>query len=219
MIDGESMTTLYFVRHGESESNLRTQFAGSLDMPLTQRGREQASLTAEHLARMPIEAVYSSDLSRAFDTGRTIADMLDIPIYATSQLREIYAGDWEGKSYSELEISFPDSYGVWRNQIGLAVCPNGESVAELQQRISACIASIVEKHPNDTICIATHATPIRVMECLWTDTPLKYMHTIPWVSNASITVAQYDENGVGQLLVRDFHTHLGNLSTKLAKNV
>lgn len=213
------MTTLYFVRHGESESNLITQFAGSLDMPLTERGREQASLTAEHLARMPIGAVYSSDLSRAFETGRKIAEKRGIPIYATSQLREIYAGRWEGKSYSELESEFPDSYSVWRNQIGLAVCPKGESVADLQQRVSACIAAIVEKHPNDTVCIATHATPIRVMECLWTDTPLKNMHTIPWVSNASVTVAQYDENGVGKLLVRDFHTHLGDLSTKLANNV
>lgn len=219
MIDGESMTTLYFVRHGESESNLITQFAGSLDMPLTQRGREQASLTAEHLARMPITAVYSSDLSRAYDTGRAIADKLGVPIYAISQLREIYAGDWEGKCYSELEVAFSDSYSVWRNQIGLAVCPNGESVAELQQRISSCIETIVEKHPNDTVCIATHATPIRVMECIWTDTPLKNMHTIPWVSNASITVAKYDGNGSGQLLVRDYHTHLGELSTKLAKNV
>lgn len=213
------MTTVYFVRHGESESNLIAQFAGSLDMPLTQRGREQARQTALHMKRMPIKAVYASDLCRAFDTGRAIATELNIPIYATSSLREINAGQWEGKSYTDLEREFPDSYGVWRNQIGLAVCPNGESVLELQQRIRECVETIVSAHPNQAVCIATHATPIRVMECLYTDIALEDMHSIPWVGNASITVAEYDEQGFGRLLVRDFHDHLGSLSTKLANNV
>ena len=79
--------------------------------------------------------------------------------------------------------------------------------------------SIVKKHPGEAVCIATHATPIRVLECLWTDTPLEDMHTIPWVSNASITVAEYALDGTARLLVRDFHQHLGVLSTKLAHNV
>ena len=213
------MTTLYFVRHGESEANLISRFAGSLDCPLTQRGREQAEATAKHLQKMPIKAVYASDLSRAHNTGLAIANGLDVPLYDMPALREIHAGLWEGKMYSQLEAEFPDSYGVWKNQIGLAACPDGESVQELQNRIRACVEEIVRRHPNEAVCIATHATPIRVMECVWTNTRLADMHTIPWVSNASITVAQYDDSGNAQLLVRDFHDHLGLLSTKLAKNV
>lgn len=213
------MTTIYFVRHGESESNRITQFAGSLDRPLTDLGREQAVLTAAHLQRYPIKAVYASDLSRAFDTGHAVADALNIPIYAERGFREIFAGRWEGKTYSQLEDEFPDSYGIWRNQIGLAACPDGETVAELQKRVNSAVHAIVEHHPDEAICIATHATPIRVMECLWTDTPLKDMHTIPWVSNASITVAEYDGDGNGRLLVRDYHDHLGAIATKLAHNV
>lgn len=213
------MTTVYFVRHGESESNLITQFAGSLDMPLTDKGKQQAELTATHLQRMPLKTVYASDLCRAFETGRAIAEKLHIPITGMPELREIYAGKWEGKTYSQLETEFAESYGIWKNQIGLAVCPDGESVGDLQRRVSACVERIVKQHPGQAICIATHATPIRVMECLWTDTPLKNMHTIPWVSNASITVARYDDNGCAELLTRDFHEHLGDLFTKLAKNV
>ena len=74
-------------------------------------------------------------------------------------------------------------------------------------------------HPNETICIATHATPIRVMECVWTQVSLEKMHTIPWVSNASVTIAVYEESGVGRLVERDLHEHLGELHTVLAKNV
>ena len=213
------MTKLYFIRHGESVSNLITQFAGSLDMPLTEKGREQAAVTADYLRTVPFSAVYASDLSRAFDTGSAVARVCGIPIYATPQLREVFAGDWEGKQYSELEKTFSDSYGVWRRQIGLAQCPNGESVAQLQTRICSCVEDIVRRHPNETICIATHATPIRAMECVWTGIPLAQMHTIPWASNASVTIAEYDDAGIGRLLQRDLHEHLGKLHTVLAKNV
>lgn len=213
------MTKLYFIRHGESVSNLITQFAGSLDMPLTEKGRAQAAVTAEFLREVSFSAVYASDLMRAYDTGLTVAQSQNIPIYGLEQLREIYAGGWEGKQYSDLERDYSDSYGVWRTRIGLAVCPNGESVAQLQTRIRLCVEDVVAKHPNETVCIATHATPIRVMECVWTDTPLSQMHTIPWVSNASVTIAEYDNNGVGRLVARDVHHHLGELHTVLAKNV
>ena len=213
------MTKLYFLRHGESVSNLITQFAGSLDMPLTEKGKAQASATADYLMDIPFTAVYASDLSRAYDTGLTVAQAKNIPIFGTDRLREIYAGDWEGKQYSQLEEEYPDSYGVWRKQIGLAQCPGGESVEQLQMRIRSCVEEIVSKHPGETICIATHATPIRVMECVWTETPLAQMHTIPWVSNASVTIADYDEKGIGRLVARDLYEHLGQLHTVLAKNV
>lgn len=212
-------TRLYFIRHGESISNLSTQFAGSLDMPLTEKGLTQTKVTAEYLKAVPFTAVYASDLSRAYATGQAVAISQNIPLYPCGDLREIFAGAWEGESYADLEQSFPESYGIWRTQIGLAKCPGGESVAQLQKRVRECVENIVRNHPGETVCIATHATPIRVMECIWTGTPLAQMHTIPWVSNASVTVAEYDRNANGILLERDLHRHLGDLHTVLAKNV
>lgn len=213
------MTTVYFVRHGESVSNLNTQFAGSLDMPLTNRGRQQAEATADYLKNVPFSVVYASDLSRAYDTGAAIALKHGLSVCPTPGLREIFAGDWEGKTYRQLEEEYAESYGVWKTQIGLAACPNGETVMQLQERIRGCVEEIVAKHPNETICIATHATPIRVMEALWTDTPPERIHAIRWVSNASVTIAEYDENSVGRLIRRDLFAHLGSLHTVLAKNV
>ena len=213
------MTRIYFVRHGESESNRITQFAGSLDMPLTERGQQQALLTAEFLSDLPINAVYASDLSRAYETGKAIAAKHNVPIYSDDALREIYAGEWEGKTYATLEKDFSDSYGVWLRQIGMAVCPGGETVAQLQKRVRGCVERIVQLHPNESVCIATHATPIRVMECIWSGTSLELMHTIPWVTNASVTIVEYEGAGQGRCVERDIHEHLGGLYTKLAKNV
>ena len=213
------VTRIYFVRHGESESNLIHQFAGSLDKPLTDKGRCQANATASFLSDVPFAAVYASDLARAYETGKQIANLHSIPLISDVRLREIYAGEWEGKIYSDLEKEYPDSYGVWLSQIGLTQCPAGESVASLQMRVHECINEIVRKHPGETVCVATHATPIRVMECVWSQTPLSQMHTIPWVGNASVTIVEYNGDGKVQVLQRDLTDHLGDLKTVLAKNV
>lgn len=213
------ITRIYFVRHGESESNLIHQFAGSLDKPLTDKGRSQADATAKFLSNVPFSAIYTSDLARAYDTGKRIANTHGVPLIADERLREIFAGEWEGKNYSDLEREYPESYGVWLSQIGLTQCPSGESVATLQARVNECVDEIVRKHPGETICIATHATPIRVMECIWSGTPLSLMHHIPWVGNASVTMVEYDEDTRGKVLQRDLTNHLGDLKTVLAKNV
>ncbi len=174
-------------------------------------------MTAQLLADVPFAAVYASVLSRAFETGRAVAERYQIPLCPDKRLREIDAGRWQGHTYAELEATFPDSYGVWRRQIGLTVCPGGESVAQLQQRVNACVREIVRRHPDQTVCVATHATPIRVMECLWRGLPLAQMHTVPWVSNASITQVRYEPDGTGRIVQRDGHSHLGALHTVLPK--
>ncbi len=211
------MTTIYFIRHGQSEANVKRVFAGSWDAPLTPLGREQAACTAEYLADKPIVAVYSSDLMRAADTGAAVSAVKGTPLHTTKQLREIYAGNWEGKRFEELQCDA--AYAVWLQSIGLAQCPGGESVAALQCRIKAVVEDIVRDHPDESICIATHATPIRVMEAVWTNTPLEQLHTIPWVSNASVTVVQYDDAGIGRLIERDINDHMGRLKSVLPSNV
>ena len=212
-------TQIYFVRHGQSEANRIARFAGSLDMPLSEMGVLQARATAEFLKDVPFSAVYASDLIRAYDTGMATARLHGLDVIPTNRLREIFAGEWEGKTYDELERTYPDGYNTWKTEIGLACCPGGESVAQLQVRIRTAVEQIVRNHPGEVICIATHATPIRVLECVWTDTPLERMHTIPWVSNASVTIAEYDAQGNGRLIARDICEHLGDLYTQMAKNV
>ncbi|MBQ5841097.1 MAG: histidine phosphatase family protein [Clostridia bacterium] len=207
------MTRVYFIRHGESQANLEQRFAGSDDAPLTAKGREQARQTAEFLKDVPFTAVYASDLSRAYHTGLATAALHQLPVTPVPALREVHAGEWEGRGYTEIRDLYPEDYHVWITQIGLCTTTGGESIAALQQRVQAAVGEIVRRHPGETICIATHATPIRVMEGIWTRTPLESLHTIPWVSNASVTIVEYDETGEGRLVKRDLHDHLGDLST------
>ena len=213
------MTRLYLIRHGESLSNVEGTFTGQLDIPLSEAGREQARCTAAFLQDVPLEAVYTSDLSRAYETGCIIAQTHSLMAVPTTHLREVHGGLWQGKKYADLEAEFPESYGIWRRQIGLAVPPEGEPVARLQQRVLAFVQSVVCTHPDGCVALATHATPIRVLECLWRGLPLEEMHTVPWVSNASVTIAECDGTGNFRIIQRDLSAHLGKLYTELPTTV
>ncbi len=213
------MTRLIFVRHGESEANLARSFAGWTNTPLTEKGHAQAEAAAEYLLQYKIDAAYASDLQRAYNTAKHIADKQGIAVIPERGLREIYAGDWESRSFDDLIREDSVAYGIWREKIGLAHPTGGESVAELQDRIHSTVRRILTDHAGKTVLIGTHATPIRVMECIWRNVPLAEAHTVPWRGNASATVVEYDEDGRAQILLCGYNDYLGDLVTGLPRTV
>lgn len=214
------MTRLLFIRHGQSESNLAGAFTGHTDVALTDLGRRQAQAAAEYVvSAYSIDAVYASDLQRAFHTGKAVADRLGLTVQPHKGLREIYAGKWEGMPFTYLLATYPETYaGTWRNDIGNSVCDDGESVAQLQQRVVAAATEIAEANDGKTVVIATHATPIRTMECLCRGQGLSQMQNIPWVANASVSEFHY-ENGIFTEIVSSYDKHLGSMVSNLPANV
>lgn len=214
------MTRLLFIRHGQSEANLAGVFAGHTDAPLTDLGRRQADATAEYIVNTyRVDAVYASDLQRAYQTGKAVADRLGLPVHPHRGMREIFSGQWEAQPFTYLLTAYPESYaGTWRNDIGNSICDGGESVAQLQQRVAAAVEEIAAANEGKTVVIATHATPIRCLECLYQGRPLSQMKNIPWVSNASVTEFHY-ENGIFTEAVSSYDEHLGSLVSTLPSNV
>lgn len=208
---------LIFVRHGFSRANAEGRFAGHSDFELIEQGLEQAKRTAEFLDDYQIDAIYASDLKRAYSTGEVIAKRKGLEIITDKRFREIFAGDWEGRFFTDL-LENESDYQVWMKDIGKAICTNGEAVCDLQKRVSQAVDEIVKKHPNQTVCVATHATPIRVMSCLWQGVGLDEMKNIPYVPNASVTVVEYDEQGV-HILLNGEDSHLGELKTALPSSL
>ncbi|MBU6423779.1 MAG: phosphoglycerate mutase family protein, partial [Chloroflexi bacterium] len=88
-----SETTLYFVRHGESEANAARRYAGQADSPLTERGRQQAEAVAAALRGVRLDRVVSSDLSRARDTAAAIAREHGLAVEVFPELREVDVGE------------------------------------------------------------------------------------------------------------------------------
>lgn len=210
-------TTLLLIRHGQSQANLQRRFAGHWDVPLTELGQRQAQKTAAFVAEAyTVDAVYCSDLVRAADTGMAVAQKLGLPATFDPALREIYAGKWESLSREQLEHD-PEFTGPWCTDIGSCCPPEGESVAALARRIEAALRRIAEENPGKTVVVATHATPIRAMQCLQSGQPLSAMKDVPWASNASVTELFYQDGAftLGKLSQDD---HLTGMISTLTSN-
>ena len=213
-------TTLIFIRHGESEANFEHRFTGQSNaFGLTARGHAQAEAAAQFLAETPIDVVVASDLRRAFDTAKHVADTRGMEVIPCPGMREIFAGEWEGKRFEDRPVQYPEDFGVWMNDIGHAVCTGGEAVADLRRRVRETVETLVRTYPGKTVCIGTHATPIRVMQCVWNGIPADGMKDVPWVPNASITTVVYEDDLTWHDVVIGQTAHLAGMQTELPKNV
>ena len=213
------MTTLVLIRHGESEANRQGIFGGQIDPDLQNRGARQAEATAKFISEnYKVDKIYSSDLTRAYKTAKALADILGLEIIKDEKLREIYAGKWEGVTFSDLTVKYKEDYDVWLHHIGKAVCTDGESVKELGERVMGEITRIAKENDGKTVAIATHATPIRAVQSIIETNGVDEMENIPWVTNASVTVLEYDE-GMWRITELSKDEHLGELRTALPKNV
>lgn len=213
------MTTLLLIRHGESDANCEGFFAGQLDVNLREKGIEQAKKTAQFISdTYDIDAVYASDLKRAYKTGEIIACACGVDIVTDKGLREINAGQWQGRSFDDLVSEYGKAYSVWLNDIGKCRCDGGESVKELGERVINTLTNIAELNCGKTVAIATHATPIRAVECIVRGYPVENMKNISWVSNASVTEIIYDD-GKWRLINAGMDNHLSELKTTFPANV
>ncbi len=209
------VTTLIFVRHGQSESNLAKVFTGQTDTLLTPLGHKQAENTAQFLKDYPITHIYASDLTRVIQTAEPTARMHGLPIVPDRALREIYAGEWEGKPYSALRESYPESYRVWLEDVGRARPDGGESIVELAARIYAEVDRLVEKHRGECIALFSHAMPARALGCRWFGYAPKDMAQVKGCANASVSVVEYGDDGTFRVIHYGYDAHQGENVTVL----
>ncbi len=190
------MTTLILVRHGQSETNLNHVFTGQSNIQLTPLGREQAQCTADYLkAHYKVDAIYASDLIRCMDTAEPTARAFALPIIPEPGMREINVGRWEGIPYEDIAKYFPKTHDLWMNDFSRARPDGGESVVELDLRVSDAINRIVKANPGRCVVVFTHSTPVRLSYARWMGIPLGRSKEIPGCSNASVSVAEYDDEG------------------------
>ena len=200
-------------------SNLEGYFTGQINVPLSPLGIKQAEFTADYvLSTYKFDKIYASDLSRAFDTAKAIADKVGMEVIPHSGLREIYAGKWEGVTFKELNDTNCEAWQVWRSDVGNCRCPDGESVAEVRERTVKTFTELAEANEGKTIVIGTHATVLRTLLCHCMGIDADGMKNLSWVPNASVAVIEY-EGGRFRVLVPPYNDHLEGLQSSLPSNV
>ena len=154
------MTRILLARHGETDWNRVGRWQGHADPPLNDAGRSQAAELAERLAGDGIAAIYSSDLMRASQTARVVADRLGLAVVEDDGLREIDVGSWSGLTRAEVEQRFPEGYARW---LGGDIGHDGETREELTARVVGAVERIAAEHPTGTILVVTHGGAIRAI--------------------------------------------------------
>ena len=158
------MTEIILCRHGETEWNRLGRYQGKTDIPLNERGREQARALADSLRDEPIVAVYSSTLARAFDTAREIADVHGLKVRRDPRLDEINQGLWEGLHREEIIRAHGDLHAQWLDYPLDLRLPEGETLEEVRDRVRSALDDILLLHVHHTICIVAHSVSMAVIK-------------------------------------------------------
>ena len=215
-ISTEYDTVFFLVRHGQSIGNAKHEFLGHTDKDLSELGYLQAQKTADFLADEKMDVIYSSDLIRAYNTAVPHAKLRGMEIIGNRNLRELYAGAWEGMRVEDIIAKYPHEFiDEWRGNFGLAILPGGESVQCAGERFYREVMKIAEENRGKRILIAAHAAVIRAFWGKMTSTaPEQLASAFDYPTNASVSVFYYDG--------KDLHageyshdSHLTELKTEL----
>jgi probable phosphoglycerate mutase len=148
-------TRLILLRHGETEWNVERRYQGQLDSALTTTGRTQARALAARLAGQCVAALYSSDLDRARETARVVADSTGLKQILDSGLRERHLGVFQGLLKAEIREKFPDEYLRFKSDPDYVI-PGGESTRQSSTRVIACLEEIAGCHAGQQIAVIGH---------------------------------------------------------------
>ena len=209
-------TVFYFIRHGESLANQQLRLCGHADWDLTDLGREQAQCTAQLFRDVPVDVVLSSDLLRAVHTAQAVADLKGLNVQTDPGFREIFVGPWEGQLEADVVAREPEVLAAWRRE--LKHVPGGESIQQLYNRVKASLDRAATLYAGKSVVVATHATPIRLLTCVFSGRPLEDAAQIMPVSNASVTKVVWDGTDY-YLEGTDRDSHLGDLATRTLNTI
>ena len=139
------MTTLFLVRHGETDWNAEGRLQGHTDRPLNDYGRTQAKELADRLAGEGADAIDTSDLIRAKATAEIIGERLGLTVVVDPDLREKDWGSWEGLTGDErVHVEF-----------------EGESTEDHRDRVMGALRRIVARRPAQRVVVVTHGGSLR----------------------------------------------------------
>ena len=149
-------TRILAIRHGETLWNVDSRIQGHLDIGLNDTGRWQAERLGMALKDEPIAAIYASDLSRAHDTALAVSRHTGVPVQAEPGLRERSFGEFEGRTFAEIEKELPAQAQRWRQRDPTFTPAGGESLLMLEARVLSVAARLAALHPGEQIALFAH---------------------------------------------------------------
>ena len=197
------------VRHGQTDWNESGIFRGRIDVKLNPNGIKQAEMTGEALKNVNLNAVYSSPLSRAFDTATAIARNHGLEVEVYEPITDIDFGEWQGLNRSEVESRYPGIFGVWLSAPEKAEIPNGETLSQVRQRMMAGLNRILTRDPEGTVVLVSHGLTNKVLLCAMLGLDNSHFWKVKQ-DNGAINIFKYSAQGSKVFLMNET-THLQSL--------
>jgi len=198
----KKITRVIFVRHGESDGNLKGKICGWHEAILTDLGRKQARFTGEFLKDKGIDVFYSSDLTRARQTAEIIGESLNLPITFDQRLRERSCGVLDGMPIDEA-VKHSGWYGFMFTPNGRV--EGGETITELNYRSSEFLKEIVEKHKDKTTLIVSHGGVLWSLVPFVLGVSIELYNGYVGMDNCSINVFAHSDNFALEVLNQTSH--------------
>ena len=176
----ERHMNFYFTRHGETEWNVKKKIQGTTDIPLDEKGIQQAKRLAETLlekqrnGELHLDRVYTSPQLRAAETARFSAEALGIDCIRLWDLREMDLGDWEGRNWDEIRETEAERHHIWDTHRRFCHTPGGECYNEVLRRTLAALEQILAREKDDVL-VVTHSAVLMALRCYLANRPFDVM--------------------------------------------
>lgn len=184
--------SILFVRHGETDWNIAKRVQGTTDIPLNENGIKQAELLCENLEKEKINLcrIYSSRQIRALTTAEIVGLRFSVPVKVISGLEEMNFGLFEGHTWDEIGVLFPDELIKWQSAKRCHKTPNGESYQDVLERLFSGLNQIMEEMKNDylggDVLIVTHGAVILSLLTLKNDLDFETSYQEINIENAKV---------------------------------
>lgn len=159
------MTSIYLVRHGQTAWNKEEIFRGRTDIPLDETGLKQAELVGQYFKGMKVHGIFSSPLSRAWQTAEKVAELHSLKVQPLQGIIDMSFGNWEGRPHQEIRESDSKPYRQWVETPHLVRLPGGEGLDDVGVRAMAAIEEVIRDHPGKTLILVTHRVVNKVLIC------------------------------------------------------
>jgi len=159
------MTAIILIRHGETDWNREQVFRGRIDVALNEVGVTQARAVQESLKDTEIDGIYSSPLSRAFETATIVGENRNVAVRGEEGFIDIDFGAWQGLSHQKVKEEYKDLYETWLAQPDLVTFPDGESLKEVRIRSMESLEEVIKNNPEKTLALVSHRVVLKVLLC------------------------------------------------------
>ncbi|MCM2676776.1 histidine phosphatase family protein [Alkalicoccobacillus plakortidis] len=180
---------LYLIRHGESMGNLQGKIQGAMDFPLSELGTKQVDLISAYCKEMKLDYIYSSDLTRAYDTAKKIGETTKRSVQTWDKIREVYLGPLQGLTRDEIKEKYPITV---KKSIITSGIEGTETKEELTERCRLVLQELKQEHMNESVAIVSHGGFISILLMYilvgdkWSD-----FHRPFVIGNTSVTLLEW----------------------------